>query len=1099
MLRDLIPLLLEPVLPSSVLSEGRKQDDSTSAPLRDRIFNLMDYLNWNKLIAEHFFRPEMAGRRVYLYVTTDQIDEIGRSKGADFNNFIKAIKTGRVKGTDKNICQQALDSLDYSKYRDRQGIPQYIGYLALFVLVASKPEENFVSHSYYPDLRSLIGEKPSRGQYPKFDKMRELWDDLEQWSQKEKDGELGIFYSKSVGGNPHIGYPLSQTLLTEPEIKALPKIFYQADLDPICPLSEEAIAQSIVQHGNKFLRKRTVKFLTNQSTEQDFRQALIERIMDQLGNWDGTVEILSQGGQQHISGSLRLCCQIDTVAENAKITLRCSTKHEFPEDDLLLHFEDNPNRDFSCYEHDPNWSSVISDFNGKPFDASQVDWSQGLRMRSLDRKWYFSLPASPIRIFVTGTQLGLPGLVEVRQIKKGSPFYLAVHQDSCDKIEKWGQSGCQGFKKLRIVKGLPSGWHFYKIDTADHDDLVRHEYPILAFPTTVRLEFAGGIRVDKGNQFFEFAVPKVVLEGADDSVKVYCQDRLLNCDRQTRTYTIPADILTQTTKITIEARQGDNVVSQISFSLVKDFTWKNCRSQQFDREAAPMRYRFGVVQSNCQDTLPVFVEEMVNQDDLPEFKWEIYSFDFQSFGELFSRSQENKKILWIGREPGQVATSEDSWPDWFPVWAICMGEHYDEAHFCGANIATSYPISSSEHNQKKLKEWKKILWRDRKRILLIGRETEIRDLWEKYKKYAKQLKTKSEKNQKLASNLSPEELDAISQSKSDWLLYVVSAKKEISWLSFKKVFNEVYRLEADPNLNAEERDRSQKGIKIIRFETVRALDALGHCDFDFSDEGSRIYADPPVLVRLPLAGNPQAILAGARSPQTIKEISKACQSVGNHIHLEVTKQPGELSLVPHRIAIHTHKIAELEAIAQSTGIAFTETPAAWSLLHFSASLEDYLATLQWSEVPELSWKRETFAPIYCQFSPYQEKDGNIRLCKYINPVRNMPIYYLWKNEQSTRIDPYWGRYAVLKALGLDILMYDRQQSILAVPIGATLPRLLERVLTLCSGYVAKTTDKLKLETIKTSKFKLFRDIPPQIAELTAAKLGQSLLRQSVNI
>ena len=325
---------------------------------------------------------------------------------------------------------------------------------------------------------------------------------------------------------------------------------------------------------------------------------------------------------------------------------------------------------------------------------------------------------------------------------------------------------------------------------------------------------------------------------------------------------------------------------------------------------------------------------------------------------------------------------------------------------------------------------------------------------------------------------------------SDQLLYVISAKNEMSWASFKEAFNYLYTLQVDSI------DREGDGIKSKRFQTVRALDALGHCDFNFNK--NKVYAAPPVLVRLPSAGFPQALLAGARSPQTIQKLSDACKSIGLHVNLEVTEQPGELVLVPKRVTVQAEDVGELEAIANFLRIPLLETPSAWSLLHFAASLDDYLATLQWSTSSELTWKRQTFDPSSLQFCSLQETDTNIRLSQYSHPSRNTQIHYLWKDGRCAEINRDWGRYVVLKALRRNILIYDQRRFIMAVPVGAKLPRLLERALTLCSGYVATFVERLPFSP-EIGGFNLYRAIPPQIAEMTANKLGQTLSTHSLEI
>lgn len=335
---------------------------------------------------------------------------------------------------------------------------------------------------------------------------------------------------------------------------------------------------------------------------------------------------------------------------------------------------------------------------------------------------------------------------------------------------------------------------------------------------------------------------------------------------------------------------------------------------------------------------------------------------------------------------------------------------------------------------------------------------------------------------------------------SDQLLYVVSAKKEMSWKSFKEAFDCLYILHADSI------DGERDGIKFQRFQTVRALGSLGHCEVDFKGNGDKVYAAPPVLVRLPCAGFPQAILAGARSPQTIQKLLDACKSIGRHVNLEVTEQPGELVLVPKRVTVEAEDVGELEAIAKSLGIAFMETPSAWSMLHFAASVDDYLATLKWLNDPELTtWKPQTFDPNSLKFLPSPSmgeglgvRVSNFRLSQYSHPSRNTQIHYLWKDGRCTEIDRDWGRYVVLKALRRNVLVYDQRRFIMAVPVGAKLPGLLERVLTLCSAYVATFVDRWSFSP-EIRGFNLFRAIPPQIAEMTANKLGQTLSTHSLDI
>jgi hypothetical protein len=674
----------------------------------------MDYLKWNNSIAAHFFKNEMAGRSVHLYVTEELIKGLGQESGADFSDFIEAIKIGLPGAKRKGLCVKAWETQE--NWRRQLDYPPYVGYLALFVLAAGI-EGDFATHSYYPRLRTLLGEEPTTGGYPSFDRMSKLWEDLEKWSNEDKSGELGIFNSHSVGKRKHIGLPIAQTLLTEKERRALPAIFATADLDPISYPNEGAIARLLASHGRKQLRKRTLSLLEETRDSEELRQALLEWIIDELRAWDGTAEV---SGKTQIYGILRLCCKHDSTAKRATISLRCSTKHEFPEEDLLLLLEDN-SQSFSCYEDSGGWSSpLMCESDGKPLLASEFDWLKGLQVRSADSKWCFKLPASPIRVLVDGGSQGLPGLVEVRQLPAQQPFYLAAHEQCLELLTIWGELSCQGFEKLQIIDGLPSGWHLFKAQAACSDELIKQEYPILAFPTNVRLELAGGIRLERGNKFFNFAPPKLILQGGCESIKVYCNNRLLDSRNSAGNYELTADTPGET-KLLIAARSGEDIIRRCSLLLVENYSLPSqSNPQQFDR--------FGNLKTGDNESAGV-AGAWVRGVDFPDF-------NFNTFLPI----QGKQRIFYVGKEPGQIAIcpAESLPTDWEPVWAISKGRHRGQAMFCGTNLAESQPLMSKCKDRKKMRAWKEILWHDRKKIYPPER-SHLKVLWKQFQKEAERV------------------------------------------------------------------------------------------------------------------------------------------------------------------------------------------------------------------------------------------------------------------------------------------------------------------------------------------------------------------------
>ena len=108
----------------------------------------MTYLEWNDQLAEHFFPPAKAGRKVHLFATQELIDKLGQASGESFSNFVEAVKTGPPWAHRSGLCQRALEALTDWRSRSLKW-PPYIAYLVLFV-IAGGIEENFPAHSVLP-------------------------------------------------------------------------------------------------------------------------------------------------------------------------------------------------------------------------------------------------------------------------------------------------------------------------------------------------------------------------------------------------------------------------------------------------------------------------------------------------------------------------------------------------------------------------------------------------------------------------------------------------------------------------------------------------------------------------------------------------------------------------------------------------------------------------------------------------------------------------------------------------------------------------------------------------------------------------------------
>jgi hypothetical protein len=319
----------------------------------------------------------------------------------------------------------------------------------------------------------------------------------------------------------------------------------------------------------------------------------------------------------------------------------------------------------------------------------------------------------------------------------------------------------------------------------------------------------------------------------------------------------------------------------------------------------------------------------------------------------------------------------------------------------------------------------------------------------------------------------------------DLLLYVMSAKRDMSWAVFKRTFD----------ILAAKEVAEYESAAIARSVVLKSLDGLGHCEVLNHDGDLRVVAAPSVLVRLPLKRN-VAVLAGARSPETLETVSSVASEFG--MRVESTAQYGELSqLVPERVSVSADGESSLAECATKLSVPYSEVPPAWAIAQMSATLNDIVGNLNWAEAPELNWPRTDFDPEYNSFKETGNSRASFRITRYLDPTRNIFRCYVWDGVLCAPIDADWGRYMALQRAGFGVLYFDQRLNLLAIPRTVPLPRLLARSVSLCSGSIAHP---LRSRLGKGPlDFVIYELVPQVVAEIVAAKVGQELIDCRLNI
>lgn len=325
---------------------------------------------------------------------------------------------------------------------------------------------------------------------------------------------------------------------------------------------------------------------------------------------------------------------------------------------------------------------------------------------------------------------------------------------------------------------------------------------------------------------------------------------------------------------------------------------------------------------------------------------------------------------------------------------------------------------------------------------------------------------------------------------SELLMQTISTLGRMSIENFNEAFNALYE---HAGISGEEVD-----INYIRRQTVRFLDALGHCEFDFDKR--HVFACPPAFVTLPISGLPVAILTGARIPPVVAVIKDFVRSNRDSVSYSIKQQKRKGLLLPPAVYIEAVNHESLKKVAQAAHIChYLAEPAAWSLVNFSAGIEDIVKDLKYENRADINWYKQTFSTDTLTFSRFHNTEKAQGLVTYINPVNQQRYHWIWEGDRAAEVDRDWGRYIILATKGIDVLLYDKHRQRLAVPSTIPLPRFLARAATLCTGLasVPAGIGEKPIGLPAGHPVDIYCAVPLPIANMISKKLSQELIHYNI--
>ena len=319
----------------------------------------------------------------------------------------------------------------------------------------------------------------------------------------------------------------------------------------------------------------------------------------------------------------------------------------------------------------------------------------------------------------------------------------------------------------------------------------------------------------------------------------------------------------------------------------------------------------------------------------------------------------------------------------------------------------------------------------------------------------------------------------------DRLLHVLSARGLMSWDSFRRAFDTLLQ-QAGGTYSSEQKVAPKKAMQ----SCIRALDGMGYCEFDFRNE-NKVFVAPPLLARLPRAGFVVAVLTGARTPALIGRVHDAAKS--NHARVRAMPPRGDSFGVPSSIFVESSSTVRLRQLSANIGIEFPTEPPAWTFAHFAGSVSEYLSSLDFLPASEPDWSKSGYDSQALSFTGFEEADSRLSLSRH--ELHGRWTYAVWKDGRRAAADLDWARYAVASERSQQLVAYDPQTLVFAVPAPAPVPKPLNRALSLCSGNapLSSFSPGVRVDIRKHRRFfSLYQGVPQAIAELVAAKLGQDL-------
>ena len=487
----------------------------------------MNFLEWNNLIAKHFFNPDQAGKDIHLFITKQEIINLAKENFNEetdqeiWEDYLRKLKNGLPgSGGFPDIFDKAIYAFQQWKkpyLKSIEGVeikyPPYIAHLVFAVLPLIEIQGNYYATNYYDRLKDFLDENNiQQNLRNKLRDIDELWADLSNWSINTKNGELGCFKELLFTHETRkfVYKPFSQCVLTPKAIRKLPDFFYATGFVPKTFYQDEFFRQQLCsRNGISILELKASVVEIIKKTTDEIGQSIVETVKSEFNQWTGEEHeiVLKDGIEKTIRKNTVVPLKLQfKVNEDGEIVFSYRVKYssEPPPELKFDEFED-------IYENE-NWSRTL-----------KRDYKDSFELKDTNNRWKAVFDFKNIRLLIRGGyfQLGNDFFIETEKLSRVEGMYLLCTNNISQSIQEWCENCCSEFRNESKLINVPAehSLFWFKNPLSSHA-----EFPQLKVyeNKTISLRAGTGLKIGYMT-YLNDMLPEVEITNADGKENVYIQ------------------------------------------------------------------------------------------------------------------------------------------------------------------------------------------------------------------------------------------------------------------------------------------------------------------------------------------------------------------------------------------------------------------------------------------------------------------------------------------------------------------------------------------------------------------------------------------------